>query len=148
MAGRAHPHVLIVDDEESIQDVLSMVFGRAGFQTTCAASVAEAVENLSRRPTHLTLDLNLPDGNGAQVLRHVRHGRLPIRVAVVTGAMELGLLAEVSRLQPDHTFQKPFRPAELVTWVHETTRQRPHSSYEMGAPPVSSTSTGELPCRI
>jgi DNA-binding response OmpR family regulator len=110
-------HVLIIDDEENIRDALSMVFGRAGFRTTCAASVGEAISKLSLRPTHLTLDLHLPDGHGTKVLAYIRRHGLPVHVAVVTGAMDLELLAEVSRLKPDHVFQKPFRPGEIVAWI-------------------------------
>jgi DNA-binding response OmpR family regulator len=139
MTVGSRTHVLIIDDEENIRDALSMVFGRAGFRTTCAASVGEAISKLSLGPTHLTLDLHLPDGNGTQVLAHIRRCRLPMHVAVVTGAMDLELLAEVSRLKPDHVFQKPFRPAELVGWVNRTQHAvtQPDREAEFTSPPVS-----------
>ena len=123
----AVPHVLVVEDEEIVRDVLAMVFTREGFRTSYAATVAEGLAGLSLRPTHVTLDLHLPDGQGTQVLRHVRQERLPVRVAVTTGTIEPGLLAAVSRLGPDQTFQKPFRPNDLVAWVRGPHRQAPHS---------------------
>jgi DNA-binding response OmpR family regulator len=139
MTVGSRTHVLIIDDEENIRDALSMVFGRAGFRTTCAASVGEAITKLTFGPTHLTLDLHLPDGHGTKVLAHIRHHGLPVHVAVVTGAMDLELLAEVSRLKPDHVFQKPFRPAELIGWVNSTERKaiQPRCESEFTSPPVS-----------
>ena len=116
-----------------------MVFGRAGFRTTCAASIGDAISKLTLGPTHLTLDLHLPDGHGTKVLAHIRRHGLPVHVAVVTGAMDLELLAEVSRLKPDHVFQKPFRPAELVGWVNSSERAvtEPDRGAEFTSPPVS-----------
>ena len=142
MTDGSSTHVLIIDDEESIRDVLSMVFGRAGFRTTCAAGVGEAIELLSLCPTHVTLDLNLPDGNGTEILSHVRRLGLPLHVAVVTGAMDLELLAEVSRLKPDHVFQKPFRPTELVTWIQKTHAADRANDAEITCPPVSASAVG------
>ena len=111
------PSVLIVEDEEVIRDVLVTVFGREGFGTRCAGSVAEAMAELRTPPTHLTLDLHLPDGRGTEVLKRVREQCPATKVAVTTGAIDRNLLAQVTDLKPDGVFQKPFRASELVAWI-------------------------------
>ena len=106
-----------MEDEEVIRDLLMMVFAREGFETVCACTVAEAMERLEELPSHVTLDLHLPDARGTEVLRRIREQRLPIQVAVTTGTIDAALLKTVSTLRPDRTFYKPFRSADLVEWV-------------------------------
>ncbi len=63
------------------------------------------------------LDLNLPDGLGTELLRHIRDENLPIKVAVTTGVADRLLMAEVSKLQPDAFFVKPVDLMELMSWM-------------------------------
>jgi DNA-binding NarL/FixJ family response regulator len=63
------------------------------------------------------LDLNLPDGNGTELLRQIREANLPIKVAVTTGRTDRLLMAEVSQLQPDAFFTKPVDLRELICWI-------------------------------
>jgi DNA-binding NarL/FixJ family response regulator len=62
-------------------------------------------------------DLNLPDGNGTELLRQIREANLPIKVAVTTGRTDRLLMAEVSQLQPDAFFTKPVDLRELICWI-------------------------------
>lgn len=116
-AGLLAPRVLIVEDQEVIQEVLVMFFDREGFETTCVGTVAEALTHLHMLPDFVVLDLHLPDGTGTKVLQQIRDERLPIKVAVTTGAIDTDLLAAASRLKPDRMFQKPYGAADLVAWI-------------------------------
>ena len=111
------PNVLIVEDQETIQEMLLMVFAKAGCATRLAATVREAIQHLEYPTDAIVLDLNLPDGTGVDVLRHIRARHLPIRVAITTGAMEPTLRARVAALDPDKLFPKPYSASELVAWV-------------------------------
>lgn len=115
----ASPNVLIVEDQEVIQDLLMTVFEHEGISAVCAGTVASGMERLADGPTHVVLDLHLPDGRGTDVLRTIRAGRMPIRVAVTTGALDPDLIAEAESLAPDRTFQKPYRAADIARWVLE-----------------------------
>src|SRR5688572_21945037 len=87
--------VLVVEDEASIRAGLVALLEMDGHRTLAAAGVAEAAAHLdAATPTHLLLDLNLPDGPGTDVLRRVRARTLPVRVALVTGASDAALLDE------------------------------------------------------
>lgn len=94
-----------------------MVFAAAGFETVCAGTVAAAIEKLSERPHFCTLDLHLPDGRGTEVLQRIRQDRLPIKVGITTGTIDLVLLDAAKRLQPDRIFQKPYSASDLVAWI-------------------------------
>jgi DNA-binding NarL/FixJ family response regulator len=63
------------------------------------------------------LDLNLPDGNGIEVLRYARSAGLPARIAVHTGVADPALLQQVRALKPDALFVKPFDPDDLLAWL-------------------------------
>ena len=65
--------VLVVDDEQSLADVLASVLRLEGFQVETAGSGASAVAAAHRmRPDAIVLDVMLPDFDGLEVLRQVR----------------------------------------------------------------------------
>ena len=109
--------VLIVDDNPPFRAGLAELVGTAGHDVVSAATVMEAIRTLESGPTHLLLDLNLPDGHGTAVLRHVRDNKLPVKVAVLSGTIDAGLLAEADRLRPDAVFRKPPDWDALLDWV-------------------------------
>ena len=109
--------VLIIDDDRSIRTGLAFLAEAHGHAPATAATVEEGMDKLAARPTHLLLDLNLPDGPGTDILRHVRAAGLPVRVAVVSGSGDPRLLAEVDALGPDAVFLKPPDLDALMAWI-------------------------------
>lgn len=88
-----------------------------GHRTLAAATVAEGLAQLGAAPSHVLLDMNLPDGVGTTVLRQVRDGRLPIKVAVLSGSGDDELMDEARSLRPDAMFRKPPDWDALMDWV-------------------------------
>ena len=82
-----------------------------------AATVTEGLDKLASEPSHLILDLNLPDGLGTVILRHVRTKNLPVKVAVLSGTADASLLGEAADLRPDATFTKPPDWEALIGWI-------------------------------
>jgi DNA-binding NarL/FixJ family response regulator len=66
------------------------------------------------------LDLALPDGNGVEILRHIRHSFSPIKVAVLTGSQDYSSVGTAIMLKPDAFFLKPVEPTELMSWLNST----------------------------
>ena len=65
--------VLVIDNDEDVTRILSYIFETQGHQVICAHSGNEAVELAQKhRPDLITLDLNLPDIDGFEVLRLLR----------------------------------------------------------------------------
>ena len=79
-----------------------------------ADTVAGAIDGLANPPAFMLLDLMLPDGNGIDVLRHIRASNLPITVCVVTGC-GTDMLDEATRAGADHAFTKPLDVRRLMT---------------------------------
>ena len=112
--------VLIVEDDPDAREVMALLAGqRADRQVRVAASVGEAMGELhDALPTHVLLDLMLPDYGGVELLRVVRSLNLPVRVAVVTASgPDSRAVAEASRWRPDAIFHKPVRFAEIEAWL-------------------------------
>ena len=81
----AKNHVLVVDDEADIRELLGMTLSRMGLEAECAASTAEAVALLARNHYDLCLtDMRLSDGDGLAVLEYVSKHRPDLPVAVIT----------------------------------------------------------------
>ena len=70
-------HILVVDDEASLRELLRIVLEGEGYQVSLAASYKDATRELSQRTFDLVIcDILLPDGNGLDLLR-THHQALP-----------------------------------------------------------------------
>ena len=97
---------------------LSKLVEFEGHGVATAATVGEGLQRLAAlEPSHMILDMNLPDGNGTSILRHVRTSNLPVKVAVLSGSGDAVLLAEAADLRPDATFRKPTDWGKLLGWI-------------------------------
>ena len=66
-------NLLIVDDELSMRELLEFVFEDAGYRVATAESIAEAKALIEREPPQIVIsDLKLGDGDGLQLLNHLR----------------------------------------------------------------------------
>jgi DNA-binding NtrC family response regulator len=78
------PRALLVDDDASTIEALSVIVRRAGFEPVVAGSLAEARQAIEEAPPDLVLlDLQLPDGNGFDLLQRLQD--LPAEVVLITG---------------------------------------------------------------
>ena len=115
--------ILVVDDEPSISEVVSIYLGRAGYRVLVAADGQTALEIFEREPLDLVvLDLMLPEVDGLEIARHLRaEGDIPI--IMLTARREetdriLGL-----EMGADDYVVKPFSPRELVSRVKAVLRR-------------------------
>ena len=108
--------VLVVEDDALTHTTLAMVLEQSGHPVEAVGTVAAALRRLPHAQC-VVLDLNLPDGNGIEVLRAARDLKLPARIAVHTGVADASLLHDVRALRPDALFVKPFDPANLLAWL-------------------------------
>jgi two-component system response regulator PilR (NtrC family) len=89
-------HVLIVDDEADIRELLVLTLGRMGVEAESVSSVKDAKAALERQPFDLCLtDMRLPDGDGLDLLKHIaeNHGNTPVAVITAYGSTENAVLA-------------------------------------------------------
>ena len=100
--------VLVIDDEQTVREVLARFLGKAGYAVLTAADGREALElvHAGDPPDLIVLDLMMPVMSGFEVLSALRTnpGWADIPVIVLTATM--GFSAE--HLEVDATLQKPF----------------------------------------
>ncbi|EGV32907.1 two component, sigma54 specific, transcriptional regulator, Fis family [Thiorhodococcus drewsii AZ1] len=87
---------LVVDDEPDILDLLRITLGRMDVQASTALTLADAIRALEQDRFDLCLtDMNLPDGSGFDLLRHIAEHRPELPVAMITahGSMESAVAA-------------------------------------------------------
>ncbi|MGR9090106.1 MAG: sigma-54-dependent transcriptional regulator [Gammaproteobacteria bacterium] len=89
-------HALIVDDEPDIRELLAITLGRMDIDCTTAADVGEAKRALDSAHFDLCLtDMNLPGGNGLELVAYIAQTKPALPVAVITahGNMESAIQA-------------------------------------------------------
>lgn len=119
-----HPaHILLVDDEVSIQRTLAPLLRARGYTLTIAGNGRAAVEAFERdRPDLVILDLGLPDMDGSEVCRQVRErADTPILVLSARGE-EKDKVAALDQGADDYV-TKPFGPEELIARVRTALRR-------------------------
>ena len=110
-------HILIVEDDRALSQGIRLALDQAGRQFTQCHTLREAEEALAARPPQLViLDLNLPDGNGLDLLRRLRAAS-PLPVLILTANdLEVDQVLGLE-LGADDYVTKPFSPAELTARV-------------------------------
>jgi len=115
--------ILVVEDEQSISEVVTLYLTRSGYQVIAAHDGRTALQELTKaKPDLIILDLMLPEIDGWEITRRVRaEGNTPI--IMVTARREesdriLGL-----EMGADDYVLKPFSPQELVSRVRAVLRR-------------------------
>ena len=111
------PAILVVEDDDAIRGALQSLFTDEGYVVRLAANGTTALSALStQRPDLVTLDLNLPDVSGVEVLRTIRQTVTLQTIKVVIISASLFLPPELQELA-DAAVAKPFDVAALLAIV-------------------------------
>jgi two-component system response regulator RegX3 len=117
--------ILVVEDEESFVDALSVGLKREGFWVAVARDGIEALELFeATRPDLVLLDVMLPRLSGIEVCRQIRtHSQVPIiMVSAKTSEIDTVVGLEVGA---DDYIAKPYRLRELVARLRAALRRSP-----------------------
>ena len=115
------PRVLVADDEALLRTLATRVLERAGIEVLPAPDSASALRELKNepRPTAVVLDLTLPPGGGAELVRSIRE-LAPDTPLVLTSGDALPEDCRAFLDPPNVVFlAKPFAPAALVRALSE-----------------------------
>ena len=115
--------ILVVEDEPSIAEVVSLYLGRAGYDVRTVGDGLAALREVERRePDLIVLDLMLPGVDGYEVTRRVRaRGDTPI-IMLTARKSEADRIAGLEMGADDYVV-KPFSAQELVSRVRAVLRR-------------------------
>jgi DNA-binding response OmpR family regulator len=129
--------ILVVEDEPSIAEVVSLYLRRAGFQVVVASDGLAALNALDRQlPSLIVLDVMLPGLDGFEIIRRVRlRGDIPI--IILTARREEADRIAGLEMGADDYVVKPFSPQELVSRVRAVLRRGQSASQESQELPLT-----------
>jgi DNA-binding NtrC family response regulator len=118
-------NILIVDDEEVLQDILTSLIRKEGHRPIPAINGETALALLEREEVDLVLlDLMLPGMRGMEVLREIRRRDADQVVVVITAFSSIESAIEAMREGAFHYIPKPFKNEEVLLTIRKGLEQR------------------------
>ena len=113
-------NLLIVDDEQGMRQLLSLVFARANHQVRAAENGRQALDMLRAEAADLIIsDVKMPDMGGIELLRAAREFLPDVGVVMMTAFATVETAREAFKLGADDFIQKPFDVDELKLIVEK-----------------------------
>lgn len=130
--------ILIVDDEASVIEVVSLYLQREGFHVRSARNGTDALVALqAERPALVILDVMLPNVDGLTLIRRMRETpALDVPVIMLTARGREADRISGLDLGADDYVTKPFSPAELVSRVKAVLRRAAAPNNETAESPI------------
>lgn len=114
-------NILIVDDEQSYRQLLTLVFEEGGHAVRTAMNGRQALAALDEEPADVIVsDVKMPDMDGIEMLRAVRETLPDIGVVLMTAFASVETAREAFKLGADDFITKPFDVEELKLIVRKT----------------------------
>jgi two-component system phosphate regulon response regulator OmpR len=119
------PHLLVVDDDARLRDLLRRYLSDSGFRVTGAADAAQARAQLASFAFDLiVLDVMMPGENGLDLTRSLR-ATSEVPVLLLTAMAEPEDRINGLETGADDYLAKPFEPRELVLRIRNILQRRP-----------------------
>ena len=123
MTPSTAPHILVIDDDPSIRDLITDYLGANEMRVSTGASGRELFDTLDREAVDLVLlDLKLPGEDGMLLARQLRE-RATLPIVLLTGRSEEADRVMGLELGADDYVTKPFSPRELLARVRAVLRR-------------------------
>ncbi len=118
--------VLLIDDDEAIQLVVSEALRREGHEVEVAGSIAEQRDKrLDFRPDIIVTDVILPDGNGLDAIAEMRAALPDVPVIVMSAQNTLSTAVRATEQGAFEYLPKPFDLDELCRAVRDGLARKP-----------------------
>jgi diguanylate cyclase (GGDEF)-like protein len=116
--------ILLVDDDQSILEILADLMAIFGHDYVTAQNGVEAIEKLKHNFFDIVLtDMIMPDIDGMELLKHIKKNYPNIKVMVVTGYERAFTYTDVIRAGASDFISKPFNTDELEAKINRLARE-------------------------
>lgn len=121
----SHPHVLIVDDDPAMGEMLASMLGEAGYQTDTASSAPEAAEVAATTDFDVVLsDIKMPGGSGIDLVGQMRDLRPETPVVLMTAFGSIDSAVEAMQAGAFDYVTKPFKRDEILVVMERAAERR------------------------
>jgi len=125
-------HILVVDDDPRITDLLRRILAYEGYSVAIAASGSEALDrSLERPPELVVLDIMLPGLDGLEVAQRLRTAGDNVPILMLTARDTIADRVKGLETGADDYLVKPFAPEELVARVKALLRRSQEEQHEV-----------------
>ena len=111
--------ILLVDDEESITDILQLILENDGYTVDTASSGQKALSLAESQYDLVVLDIDLHDISGDQVAKIILKRHTDVKIVLMTGYPELVESIRALDIDIADILVKPFSPDVLQTLIRE-----------------------------
>ena len=112
-------HLLIVEDDAEMRDLLRKVLEKEGYRVSVAADGHEASASLIPHVFDLVVtDMLMPDDGGLELLRIIRKTHPALPVIIITAFGDWGSYTKALELGAAAFISKPLKMAELISAIH------------------------------
>ncbi|MBW1816153.1 MAG: sigma-54-dependent Fis family transcriptional regulator [Deltaproteobacteria bacterium] len=114
-------HILIVDDEERMRHLLSIMLDRQGHQVAQAGDGAEALDIIDERPFDMVIaDIKMPRMDGMELLGRITEMEAPCPVVIITAFATIDSAVDAMRRGAADFITKPFEEDRILSTVERT----------------------------
>jgi two-component system, NtrC family, response regulator PilR len=118
-------NILIIDDEKSLLDLLSLVLKKEGYRVKTCLAPTKVFEILEKEELDLLIcDIKLPQMSGMEVLKYVRENRPEVPVIMITAYGSLKQAVEALKAGAIDYILKPFDVEELKIIIAQELEKR------------------------
>lgn len=112
------PHILYVDDEETLRTLVEHQLGAEGFTVSTADDGDTAIDKLQKNPYDvILLDIRMPRVSGIEVLKFLKEKKNPARVIILTAVDDLSVAIEAVKNGANDYLTKPYDLAGLLNSI-------------------------------
>lgn len=114
-------HILIIDDEQSIRDVLTQYLTASGYRVSVVASALDAIDQVRKEPPDLIIsDLQLEDADGLELIGQIKTQLPNLPVILLTGVLfDPEVVRDILRARVTRYLEKTAPLSKLVESIQE-----------------------------
>ena len=119
--------LLVVEDEDSLRELMTSVLGENGYTVLSARDGMEAIETYMRNKERIQLvltDMGLPKLDGAAVIIALKNINPNVRIIMASGYLEPNLKSELFKQGAREFVQKPYSPRNVLHKIREALDQQ------------------------
>src|SRR5215813_53011 len=127
MSQGPNNEIIIVDDDPSVRDALSVVFSLEGYHVTSFAD-GQSLLNAARArtPSCILLDVHMPGQSGLDILKELNAQAYPAPIFIISGQGDIPMAVDAIKNGALDFIEKPFNAETLVTRVREAIAAAAH----------------------